>query len=87
VRDEAHLLPSSLRALSHLVDAIVVLDDCSADASGDVARSLAEVCVYTYIYTIYIHIYIYKYMYIYTYIHICIGIFYICICIHIYIHI
>ena len=44
VRDEAHLLPSTLRALSHLVDATVVLDDCSADGSGDTARSLAEEC-------------------------------------------
>ena len=44
VRDEAHLLPSTLRALSHIVDAAVVLDDCSTDGSGEVARSLAEEC-------------------------------------------
>jgi len=44
VRDEAHLLPSTLRALSHVVDAAVVLDDCSTDGSGEVARSLAEEC-------------------------------------------
>ena len=44
VRDEAHLLPSSLRALSGFADAIVVLDDCSTDGSGDVARDLAAEC-------------------------------------------
>jgi hypothetical protein len=44
VRDEAHLLPSSLRALSRLADAIVVLDDCSTDGSGNVARALAAEC-------------------------------------------
>jgi len=44
VRDEAHLLPSCLRALVPLVDAIVVLDDCSTDGSGDVARALAREC-------------------------------------------
>lgn len=44
VRDEAHLIPSSLRALSRLADAVVVLDDCSTDGSGDVARNLASEC-------------------------------------------
>jgi len=70
VRDEAHLLPSSLRALSQLVDAIVVLDDCSADASGDVARSLAEVCAYIYIIYIYIYICTYNNIHIFTYMYI-----------------
>lgn len=44
VRDEAHLLPSCLRSLRPLVHAIVVLDDCSTDGSGDVAREHAEEC-------------------------------------------
>ena len=44
VRDEAHLLPSTLRALSHIADATIVLDDCSIDGSGELARSLAEEC-------------------------------------------
>ena len=44
VRDEAHLLPSCLRSLAPLVHATVVLDDCSTDGSGDVARAHAEEC-------------------------------------------
>ncbi|EKX32430.1 hypothetical protein GUITHDRAFT_121395 [Guillardia theta CCMP2712] len=44
VRDEAHLLPSCLRALAKIVHAIVVLDDCSVDGSAEVAYSLEEEC-------------------------------------------
>eukprot|EP00960_Hanusia_phi_P062966 765316-Hanusia_phi.AAC.1 len=44
VRDEAHLLPSCLRALSRLVHAIVVLDDCSVDGSAKVAHELEDEC-------------------------------------------
>ena len=43
-RDEAHLLPSCLRALAKIVHAIVVLDDCSVDGSAEVAYSLEEEC-------------------------------------------
>ena len=41
VRDEAELMSACLKSLSLFVDAIVILDDCSTDGSGQVARNLA----------------------------------------------